>query len=144
MSVHRSLIKEDLIKLFADNTILEHELDWWVIDDCGNMEEGIGSGVQREILATFWQRILASLAVGDVEKVPCIQHDHQKAEWEAICRVLVYGFRFAEYVPVSLSPVFLASCMYGEETITERELLAAFKNYVAADDREARQKKKWQ
>lgn len=125
-SVHRSLIKEDLIKLFADPTVLEQELDWRVIDDHGRQEEGVGSGVQREVLATFWQRTFASLTVGDIEKVPCIRHDH----------VLVYGFRFAGYVPVCRSPVSLASCMYGEEPITEEELLTAFTNYVTADDRE--------
>ena len=70
--VHRSLIKEDVIKLFADPTVLQQELHWRVIDNHGRQEEGVGSGVQRDILATFWQGIFASLTVGDVEKVPCI------------------------------------------------------------------------
>ena len=48
----------------------------------------------------------------------------------------MYGFQFAGYVPVCRSPVSLASCMYGEEPITEEELLTAFTNYVTADDRE--------
>lgn len=95
VNVHRSLIKEDLIKLFADPTVLQQELDWRVIDNHNRQEEGVGSGVQRDILATFWQGIFSSLTLGDVKKVPCIRHDHQKTEWEAICRVLVYGYRFA-------------------------------------------------
>ena len=136
VNVHRSLIKEDVIKLFADPTVLQQELHWRVIDNHGRQEEGVGSGVQRDILATFWQGIFASLTVGDVEKVPCIRHDHQKTEWEAICRVLVYGFRFAGYVPICLSPVFLASCIYGEESISKEDLLTSFMYYVTADDRE--------
>lgn len=124
------------MKLFADPTVVQQQLDWRVIDNYGRQEEGVGSGVQRDILATFWQGIFASLTVGDVQKVPCIRHDHQKTEWEAICRVLVYGFHFAGYVPICLSPVFLASCIYGEESIDKEDLLTSFMYYVTADDRE--------
>ena len=131
VNVHRSLIQEDLIKLFADPTVLQQELDWRVIDNCGRQEEGVGSGVQRDILATFWQGIFAALTVGDVEKAPCIRHDHQKTEWEAICRVLVYGFCFAGYIPICL-----ASCIFGEESISKEDLLTSFMYYVTADDRE--------
>lgn len=136
VNVHRSLIKEDLIKLLADPTVLQQELDWRVIDNHGRQEEGVGSGVQRDILATFWQGIYSSLTLGDVKKVPCIRHDHQKTEWEAICRVLVYGYRFAGYVPICLSSLFLASCIYGEESISKEDLLTSFMYYVTADDRE--------
>ena len=124
------------MKLFADPTVLEQQLDWRVMDDHGREAEGVRSGVQRDILATFWQRIFSSLTVGDLDKVPCIWHDHQKTEWKAICCVLVYGFQFAGYVPISLSPVFLASCFYGEESITKEDLLTSFSYYVTADDRE--------
>ena len=136
VSVHHSLIKEDLIKLFANPTVLEQQLEWKVIDDHGREEEGVGTGVLRDILATFWQRMFSSLTVGDVVKVPCIRHDQQKTEWEAIGRVLVYGFQYAEYIPICLSPVFLASCLYGEESITKEELLTSFSYYVTADERE--------
>lgn len=136
VNVHRSLIKEDLIKLLADPTVLQQELDWRVIDNHGRQEEGVGSGVQRDILATFWPGIFSSLTLRDVEKVPCIRHDHQKTEWEAICRVLVYGYRFAGYVPICLSSVFLASCIYGEESISKEVLLTLFMYYVTAYDRE--------
>ena len=130
VSVHRSLIKEDLIKLFANPTVLEQQLEWKVIDDHGREEQGVGTGVLRDILATFWQRMFSSLTVGDVVKVPCIRHDHQKTEWEAIGRVLVYGFQYAEYISICLSPVFLISCLYGEESITKEELLTSFSYYV--------------
>ena len=112
--VHRSLIKEDVIKLFADPTVLQQELHWIVTENNNRQKEGVGSGVQRNVLATFYQGIFASLTIGDVEKVPCIRHNHQKTEWETICCVLVYGYPFVGYVPICLSPVFLASCIYGK------------------------------
>ena len=101
-----------------------------VIDDHGRLEKGEGPGVLRDVLSTFWQHIFTSLTLGHVEKVPSIRHDHQKHEWEAIGRVLLYGFKEAGYVPVCLSPVFLASCLHGEETITEIDLLLSFKSYI--------------
>lgn len=107
-----------------------------VINHQGCLEEGVGPGVVREVLATFWQDVFASLTQGDIEKVPCIRHDHQKQEWEAIGRVWLYGFQEVGYVPVCLSPLFLASCIHGEETVTEEELLQSFKLYITADERE--------
>lgn len=137
MVVHRGHVKEELIQIFSDKEIMQQPLEWRFIDDQGRQEEGVGSGVQRDVFATFWQSVFSSLTVGDVQKVPCIRHDHQKNEWEAVCRVLVYGFKHANYLPVSISPVFLASCLYGEETITEEDLLSSFTYYITADEREA-------
>ena len=102
-----------------------------VINDQGRLKEGVGLGVVREVLATFWQDIFASLTLGDVEKVPCIRHDNQKQEWEVIGCVWLYGFQEVGYVPVCLSP-----CLHGEETVTEEELLQSFKLYITADERE--------
>ena len=39
-------------------------------------------------------------------------------------------------MPGCLSPVFLASCLHGEETITEADLLLSFKSYITPDERE--------
>ena len=138
--VHRTQLKEDLIKLFSDPEILQQPIEWRIIDDHGREEEGVGAGVQREIFSTFWQSVFSSLTLGDVEKVPCIRHDHQKSEWEAIGRVLAYGFKYSRYIPICLSPVFLASCLHGEDQVHEEELLSSFSNYVTSDEREVLQK----
>ena len=61
-----------------------------VIDERGQLEEGEGVGVKRDVIATFWQQLFASASLGDKEKVPCIRHDFQKSEWQAIARILVY------------------------------------------------------
>ena len=45
VNVHCSLVKEDLIKLFADPTVLQQELDWRNIDNYGRQEEGVASAV---------------------------------------------------------------------------------------------------
>lgn len=139
MRVHRTHLRDDLMKLFSDPEILQKSIQWRIIDDHGREEEGVGAGVERDIFASFWQSIFSSLTLGDLEKVPCIRHDLQKSEWEAIGRVLTYGFKYCSYIPICLSPVFLASCLHGEDQVDEEELLASFSNYVTSDEREALQ-----
>lgn len=106
-----------------------------IIDERGKLEEGVGSGVTRDVIATFWQQLFAATMVGDREKVPCIRHDFQKSEWTAIGRVLVFGFKEINYFPISLSKAFLASCLFGKESIDDEFLLSSFRFYVTSEER---------
>ena len=53
--------------------------------------------------------------------------------WEAVGRVLTYGFKHCGYIPACLSPVFL----HREDQVDEEELLASFSNYVTCDEQDA-------
>ena len=90
--VHRTHLRDELTELFSDPEILQETIEWRLIDDHGREEEGVRASVQRHIFSTFWQTVFCSYTLGDVEKVPCIRHDLQKSQWEAIGRVLTYGF----------------------------------------------------
>ena len=79
--------------------MLKNILMFTIIGYNGSVEIGEGVGVAREALTSFWQQFCDSLAVGVQEKVPAIRHDHQKLQWEAIARVLVYGFICEKYFP---------------------------------------------
>ena len=74
--------------------------------------------------------------VGSSEKIPFIRHDLQKKEWEAVARVLVYGYQNLSYFPLKLSWTFMITCLFGEETITTESLQASFRKYIASEDRE--------
>lgn len=135
MYIHRSCLKEDLINIFkAEDSYRLMAIK--VIDERGKVEEGDGAGVTRDIITTFWQQFFSSATIGDKEKVPVIRHDYQKIEWEAIGRILVYGFKTAGYFPIGLSKAFLVSCIFGEEYIDSKYLLASFRPYITADERE--------
>ncbi|KAJ7348201.1 hypothetical protein OS493_039557 [Desmophyllum pertusum] len=136
ITVHRSTMRKDLIEIFSDPNISNFLLDVIVIDSNGHPEEGRGRGVLLDILTEFWQDFFTSLTVGSGEKIPFIRHDLQKSEWEAIARILVYGYKTVKYFPLKLSHLFLASCLFGEESITPDFLLASFREYIAAEDRE--------
>lgn len=100
------------------------------------MEEGEGVGVTRDIFSTFWQQSFSSLTVGDAEKVPVIRHDYQHDEWKAMGDILVYGVQHLQFFPLGLSKAFIASCLFGEQTIDNDYLLASFRNYITPDERE--------
>ena len=57
----------------------------------------------------------------------------QKPQWQAIARVIVYGYKVASYFPLQLSQLF--TCLFGEECIDKASLLKSFRYYVAEGDR---------
>ena len=136
VTVHRPTIKKDIIYIFQDPDVLKNILMFTIIGYNGSVEIGEGVGVVREALTSFWQQFCDSLALGVQEKVPAIRHDHQKSQWEAIARVLVYGFIREKYFPISLSLVFVASCLFEEESLTNHDLLQSFLMYIADDERD--------
>jgi hypothetical protein len=76
------------------------------------------------------------LAVGVQEKVPSIKHDLQKMQWVAIVRILIYGYFREKYFPISFSLVFVATCLFEEESLTNHDLLQSFRMYIPDDERE--------
>lgn len=133
--VHRTNLKGDLISIFKnDHSASLSQVK--IMDERRQEEEGEGIGVLRDVIATFWQQLFASASVGNMEKVPSIRHDFQKLEWQAIARILVYGFKSVSYFSVALSSAFLASCLFGEEGISKEFLLASFRFHLTADERE--------
>jgi hypothetical protein len=107
-----------------------------VINERGEVEQGEGRGVFRDIITEFWNLIFISAAVGASEKVPAIRHDFQSEEWEAIARILVYGYIRESYIPIQLSPAFLSLCLFGESSITKSFLLESFKAYLSMGEKE--------
>lgn len=134
--VHRATLLNDLIAVFCDPQVLSSTLFVKVVDINGMEEQGEGRGVLRDVLTEFWHLFFQSLAIGAVAKVPVIRHDFQKQQWKAIARIMLYGYCREGIFPLSISPVFIASCIHGEDSISDEMLLEAFKMYVSEDERE--------
>lgn len=103
ISLHRAVLKDSMIEAFKNPEILRVNLAVTFISNSGKEEEGKGAGVFRDALSTFWNQFFNSLSVGGQEKVPALRHDYQRGEWEAIARILVYGYMKEKYFPLSLS-----------------------------------------
>lgn len=125
--LYMAFLKDNLIEIFKDLKILHVNLDVTLIGDNGKEEEGKGASVFRDALSTFWSQFFNSLTVGTQEKVPAIRHDYDRAEWEAIVRILMYGYMKERYFPLPLSRAFVALCLFGEESMRSDFLLSSFK-----------------
>ena len=129
-----------MLNIFKDAKILEYDLEITMIGQDGKKEEGKGAGVTREVLTSFWNECFSSLTSGALEKVPNVRHDYQKGEWEAIARIIAYGYSEVGYFPITLSRAFVASVFFGEESLTPDFLIESFKLFVSQDEREVIEK----
>ena len=64
VTVHKALLKGEMIAIFRDPSILQYEVDFTIIGHTGVEEEGQGSGVLIEVLTSFWHECFSSLTVG--------------------------------------------------------------------------------
>ena len=135
MVVHRSKVLKDLIEEFKELDIptCSYHLNVVIINERGEVEDGRGLGVVREIMTMFWQQFFMSLSTGATEKGPSVRHDYQHQEWKAIGKILVYGYREIKYFPVTLSGVFIGSCLFEESAISDSFLCEAFYLYIGKD-----------
>ena len=116
VTVYRSNVKKDVIKIFSDPRIFSYSFDVVVIDARSEPEAGQGKEVLLDVMTCFWQECFTALTNGSNEKIPYIRHDLQKPEWKAIARVLVYGYQKMKYFSAS---TFKSICcivfVWGEE-----------------------------
>ena len=60
----------------------------------------------------------------------------QKAQWQAIARVLVYGYVREKYFPIRLSAAFITAALFGEESLSNEFLFESFKLYISSEERD--------
>ena len=88
IAIHHCNVLKDMILAFKAFLLL--------------MIEGILKMVE-EAFSLFWREFYNSLAMAASEKVPAIQHDYQKAEWQRASCILVIGFSLLGCFPIELS-----------------------------------------
>ncbi|XP_028409486.1 uncharacterized protein LOC114532099 [Dendronephthya gigantea] len=129
--IHRSNVKCDLLNHFVNDTLLHKIVDVKMLDPRGMEEKGEGVGVVRDAFSLFWNDVYNSYMLGEDERVPIIRHDVSREKWQAIARILLKGYMQERYFPIKISKVFLCSCLFGEDTVTEDMYLDSFMKYVS-------------
>ena len=123
-----------MVNTFLDSSIMSKKLDVKMIDGRGLEESGEGGGVVRDAFSLFWSDAYNSLMLGEDERVPSVRHDMNREKWEAVSRVLVKGYTQEHYLPIQISQVFLCSCLFGEDSISQKEYLESFQKYVSRSE----------
>ena len=136
--VHRSTVLSDVIKQFKEKrkTLDDPNLRmiFQVVDNKGKKERGAGSGVVRDVIATFWGKFYDALTDGTQVRVPTIRHGYHAEEWDAIALFLMKGYIQCEYFPVSLSRVFIKVVLHGEASVSEEELMTELLRFLSIDE----------
>ena len=97
-------------------------------------EEGVGSGVSREIYSSFWKEVSKSLLIGESERVPYVRHDMFTSEWQAVGIILVKGFIDTRYFPTIISQSFIQYILFG--IVDNNDLVCSFYQYLSNDEKE--------
>lgn len=115
-------------------------VDVKMIDCRGIDEKGEGVGVVRDAFSLFWNDVYNSLMLGEDQRVPSIRHDMKKEKWEALARVFLKGYTQERYFPIKISQVFMCSCLFGEDSVSEEIYLDSFLKYVSNSEADVIQK----
>lgn len=135
LRVRRSLVLQDLLKEFLEDSIMTCELKIIMVDGQGRDERGEDiRGIYRDALASFWQEFYISFSLGERGRVPFLRHDFQSEQWTAVGRIIVKGHQDLGYFPVMLSKAFVICAMFGEKAVSEDTLLESFNEYLAPSE----------
>ena len=135
LTVHRSCIRTELIEHFKDPSVMNCNIDFKVINEKGEFEQGVGVGVICEVYTLFWSEFSISMTIGERERVPFVRHDHFVEEWEAVGRILVKGFVSVSYFPTFLSKAFLCYCLFGNQ-VPDSMFIDSFTKYLSPVEEE--------
>lgn len=132
LSLHRVNVKEELIGMFKDPSIMTCCIKFSYIN-----EQGIDNlGVSRDVYSSFWIEFFTSNAEGEAARVPALNPKWQAEEWTAIGRILLKGLTDANFYPVQFAPAFSIALIYGENAVTPKNLMDSFLQYLNKTDRD--------
>lgn len=126
LRVRRVNILHDMVEQFKDASVVEANLSFIFVDECGVD----ASGVARDAFSGFWEAFFLNCADGEIEYVPALQPEYGKEEWEAVGRILLKGFQGHGFFPVKLSLAFVVCLLHGEYEVTPDMLIESFLRYV--------------
>ena len=129
-TVHRSCIKTDLIEHFKDPSVMNYNIDFKIINEWGELELRVGTGVIPEVYTLFWNEFSIPMTIGERERVPFVRYDHFVEEWEFVGRILVKRFESVSYFPTFLSKSFLCYCLFGNQ-VPDSIFIDSFSKYLS-------------
>jgi len=139
VTIHRTTLLRELLEIFSEENILHFDIKPEIIDVHGDIEQGVGSGVMRDVVCSFFDESSFSHMAGCQEKVPTVRHDMGEIQWKAFGRIIAYAFKIG-YFPLYISPVFLTSCLFGDSEINNESLLNGFMLYVGTGEKDVIEK----
>lgn len=73
-----------------------------------------GGGLFRDALAEFWNEFYDRHCLGSTTKIPELNHLIDNKNWKSIAKILLIGYRQANYFPIKLSQPFMEFAIFGK------------------------------
>lgn len=126
----------DMITAFSDPNILDANITFERVLENGDIENGVGRGLVLDCLTDFWTKFYLSRTSGTTFKVPNLHHTYKEREWEAVARIVAFGWKF-KYLPVQLARPFLLEAFSINQSTSSSTLREAFFNYISPNEKDA-------
>lgn len=131
--VHRGHALKELLEAFSNTLLLPNSrIKIQMILPNGSVEQAQDEGgVTRDCLTEFWEEFYATCTVGKDCKVPYLRHDFGHQQWEAVGKIIKYGFEEFGHFPVYIARPFMEYCIVGE---AKTDLKDTFLSYVSPSE----------
>lgn len=128
---------QDMVEMFKDESIMGSSIQIVMVNAFEKEEAGVDNrGIFRDALSAFWSAFYDSCTIGEQERVPVVRHDFQVAEWKAIARILVKGYKEVKFFPIKLNRVFMFAVLFNESQLNDELLIESFLSYISKDERD--------
>lgn len=88
---------------------------------------------RKDVLTEFWNDLYEQCTTGTNLKLPCLRHDFEARNWEAVAIILVMGWILQKVLHIiSLASSLLKSCLYG---MTSDHLWEEFLQFIPHTER---------
>ncbi|KAG5887617.1 hypothetical protein JTB14_002626 [Gonioctena quinquepunctata] len=133
--VHRGNVFKELVEAVKARNIQLQNVHIEMILPNGSSEQqqqqDMG-GVLRDTISEFFTTFYEICTMGADFKVPCLRHDLQKEEWQAIAKIISQSYESEGYFPIKIAPVFIKEC-FGQ-SVGDDEVLNNFFKYVSSSE----------
>ena len=133
IKIHRGHALDDLIATFEDTSVDPRAFVRITMILPDGQEEGASDdgGVTRDCLSEFWQSFYERCTLGRSCKVPCLRHDFGVQQWQAVGKILSFGWRQESYFPIEIAMPFFEQCLFDEPS---SDLVDTFLRFVPTSE----------
>ena len=65
-----------------------------------------------------------------------LHHEFGATEWTAIALIILKGYNYVAYYPITINKVSIVSCVSGEQAVSEEIIFHSFLNFTAYEEQE--------
>ena len=126
VTIDRINIVPTLLNVYKSNSLSNKFVNFTIKDELAQDLDG----VKREVYSIFWDEIISKYFEGGMSFVPRVSPDVTDELCKILGRAICHSFLLTGIWPIQISKVFAIAVIIGEESLTDKDFLDAFLEYV--------------